>query len=167
MPATLTKLKNDILPDSPPLVFMRQSNTTQPFINSLQKSSPRGSGYTSITTYFHVHGPLEAWDGPPRPHHPVGLLWPDPHWRVMSFSPSSHPSVSIPQRAPINIRAAQKSPKGIKKYFSPIMSCPLELREGTVNHKTRLEYLIHILLLPLTILREEGNFQLDVQLPGV
>lgn len=82
---------------------------------------------------------------------------------------SPHPPIprSPPQRAPINIRVAQKSPEGIQTYFSPIMSCPLELREVTVNHKTHLEYLIHILLLPLTILREEGNFQLDVQLPGI
>lgn len=82
----------------------------------------------SIITYFSAHGPSEAWDGPPRHHRPTGLLRPDPQWQVKAFSPFSHPSVSIPQRALINIQSAQKLPTGIKTHFVSIMSYTLELR---------------------------------------
>ena len=53
----------------------------------------------------------------------------------------SHPScplASIPQRALIKIKAAQKLPKGIKTYLVPIMSYILELREVIGESQNRL-----------------------------
>lgn len=158
--ATLTELQDDILSDLPPLVFIRQSKTTQPFINSLQKSSAWGSGYTSNITYFHAHGPSEAWDGTKIP-----LSF---HWFAVTWTTVAS-DVILPifpirrlcstERLDQNIGCPKIAQGGWN------LSCtnnvlPLELRE-VIGESQNWDwiFLIHILPFPLTILREERNFQ--------